>query len=582
MAHHVARWVGAGMLTVGISSAGLFGASIAAADTADSTETGDTPSSQSSESAAGPIEASPRSKRQDKESNSGVPGAAPQSDAADDDDVVSESELASGVPAEITDTAGAADADTSDDERGDGDTPNDDVRTDPETQGAVEPNRQESTSGKSGRLATPAVVPPAVEPTRITDGAVSPTAGPTAVGADSAMPVATASASADADAQLWQPTRPTLINVVGSIFFGLLDAASAAIVGPAAVPANSTVRVGRSALQIDCGDGYTAEADWYVPTDQQPPQGLIYLQHGFASRPGFYNATAADLADATNSVVVVPFITSNFFACDACHLTGDPMHFAVAKLFSGERGALRTSLAAAFPGEDITLPQRYVLTGHSGGSSFAAGVAGFASQLGGAGGTPDLAGVILFDTNDIGDFVSRGVAKVPGSTPVYYVGAGPALINNFDQVSGVMQALRPGTFIGVRLLDGVHTDAMDSTNGFVEFVAHLVLGTPKPANMAATKILAAGWINDMFSAGPDTGLYPGVGATVGLDTAAGTATLGDLRGPLYEPSSFEALISRFYGLINNLRFGYCAADVDALLAAELGSSTVGRRTECDA
>ncbi len=388
---------------------------------------------------------------------------------------------------------------------------------------------------------------------------------------------ATEAALVDSDADPPPATRQTLINIVGSLFFGLFDAASGIIAGPPTVPPNSTVRVGRSTLQIDCGDGYTTDADWYVPTSPQPPQGLIYLQHGFGTRPGFYNATAADLAEATNSVVVVPFITSNFFACDACHLTGDPMHFAVAKLFSGERAALNASLAAAFPGEHIALPQQYVLTGHSGGSSFAAGVAGFASQLGGSDGSPDLAGVVLFDTNDIGDFVSRGVAKVPVTTPVYYVGADPALINNFDQVSGVMQALRPGTFIGVRLIDGVHTDAMDSTNSFVEFAAHLVLGTPKPANSAATKVLSAGWINDMFSTGPDTGFYPDAGSTVGLDTAAGTATVGDLRGPLYEPSSFEALISQFYGLINNLRFGYCAADVDALLAAELDSSTLDRR-----
>ena len=233
---------------------------------------------------------------------------------------------------------------------------------------------------------------------------------------------------------------------------------------PAVRPANYNVRVARSALEIDCGDGYTTEADWYVPMSQEPPQGLIYLQHGFLTQPGFYKVTAAKLAESTNSIVVVPSITSNFFACDACHLTGDPMHFAVAKLFSGDRAALNASLEAAFEGEDITLPQKYVLVGHSGGSSIAAGVAGFASQLAGPSGDPDMAGVILFDTNDIGEFVSRGISNVPLATPVYYVGAEPRIINNFDEVSGVIEELRPNQFTGVHIDGGVHADILEGLN----------------------------------------------------------------------------------------------------------------------
>ena len=72
------------------------------------------------------------------------------------------------------------------------------------------------------------------------------------------------------------------------------------------MPAGSTVTVGRSKLQIDCGDGYTVDADWYFRTDDQPPTGLIYLQHGFAARAGFYNTTAAELAERTHSIVVAP------------------------------------------------------------------------------------------------------------------------------------------------------------------------------------------------------------------------------------------------------------------------------------
>ena len=79
----------------------------------------------------------------------------------------------------------------------------------------------------------------------------------------------------------------------------------------------------------------------------------------------------------------------------------------------------------------------------------------------------------------------------------------------------------------------------------------------------------------MFSAGPDTGSYPGPGAPADVETDEGTAHIVGLGGPVHELSFIESLISLFYMHISNLQFGYCAADVDALLAAELTTSTVG-------
>lgn len=369
------------------------------------------------------------------------------------------------------------------------------------------------------------------------------------------------------------PGRPRLINIIGTIFFGFFDTFAKLIAGPIVVPPNSTVRVGRSSLEIDCGDGYVAQADWYVPTGPEPPVGLIYFQHGFGTQAGFYNVTLAGLAESTNSIVVAPSITSNFFACDSCHLTGDPMHFAVAKLFSGDRAALTASLAAAFGAEQIALPEKYVLVGHSGGSSMVAGVAGFASQLEGAGGSSDLAGVILFETNDIGEFVSRGIAKVPVTTPVYYVGGDPAVLNNFDEVNAVMQKLRPGQFTGFRLIGGVHTDVMKTTNKLVAFASSLLLGFPKKENAAAANLLASRWIIDMFSTGADVGVYAPSGAPVDIETGVGTAHAVALGGSLYQPTVFQSFVSFIYGLLSNLQFGYCAADVEALVAAELEPST---------
>ena len=184
------------------------------------------------------------------------------------------------------------------------------------------------------------------------------------------------------------------------------------------------------------------------------------------------------------------------------------MHFAVAKLFSGDRAALNASFAAAFPDQDITLPQKYVLVGHSGGSSMAAGVAGFASKFGGPSGDSNMAGVILFDTNDIGEFVSRGISEVPLRTPVYYVGAEPHIINNFDEVSGVMKEFRPNQFTGVHLDGGVHRHLGEHQSAPA---VHRRPGSRRTqaGERRSGEPARLGWINDMFSTGPDTGIYPG-------------------------------------------------------------------------
>ena len=293
--------------------------------------------------------------------------------------------------------------------------------------------------------------------------------------------------------------KPTLLNVIGTLVFSALEFVTKIIEGPPSVPAGSTVTVGRSKLQIDCGDGYSVDADWYFPTDDQPPTGLIYLQHGFLARAGFYNTTAAELAERTHSIVVAPSLSSNLFACDSCQLGGDPLHYAVAKLFSGDREALAASASAA-AGYDVVLPQRYVIAGHSGGGQLAAGAAGYAAQIAEVNGTPlDLAGVLLLDTSEVGGAVSRGIAKVPTDIPVLYITEEPSVLNDFGSVDAVLEAARPGQFNGVRLVGGTHSDAIQTTNSVVEFAFSLLTGVSRPENVDAVRMLGAGWISDMFA-----------------------------------------------------------------------------------
>jgi len=64
--------------------------------------------------------------------------------------------------------------------------------------------------------------------------------------------------------------KPSLLNVVGTFFWGLFDLVTKSVDFPPAVPPGSAATAGRSRLEIDCGDGYTTDADWYFPAEGEP------------------------------------------------------------------------------------------------------------------------------------------------------------------------------------------------------------------------------------------------------------------------------------------------------------------------
>ena len=132
-----------------------------------------------------------------------------------------------------------------------------------------------------------------------------------------------------------------------------------------------------------------------------------------------YSYTAATLAEQTNSIVVAPSLTSNFFDADGAWLGGMPMHQAVADLFVGDREALTESASAA-AGYEVTLPTRFVLAGHSLGGSLVMGAAGDMVDNDNAA-IADLAGVLLLDSVDVNDTVPMALQKLTGVNyrPVY-------------------------------------------------------------------------------------------------------------------------------------------------------------------
>jgi hypothetical protein len=320
-----------------------------------------------------------------------------------------------------------------------------------------------------------------------------------------------------------------LLSAIGTIVFNLYGLAISVVGGPPILPAGSTVTVRSSTLQIDCGDGYTVPADWYIPNTAAPPTGLIYLQHGFLAAGPWYSHTAAALAEQTNSIVVAPSITSNFLSCDACWLGAPPMQQAVANLFEDENTALAESaLAAGYTGP---IPDQVVLVGHSLGGALVAGTGRYMVDNE----TVDrLAGVVMLDGVGLDGSMASSLDEVPDGIPIYQLGA-PRYFWNLSGVgSDALLEARDG-FVGVTLVGGSHVDAMRGGNPLIQFSQQLVSGLSRTENVAAAQILMVGWINDMFVGNRRAGIYLDPSEEFVFDTPAGGATVVALPNTLTKP-----------------------------------------------
>ena len=305
-----------------------------------------------------------------------------------------------------------------------------------------------------------------------------------------------APANAEVTSTAAAPPLSGLLSAIGTIVFNLYGFATRLVGGPPILPPNSTVTVRSSTLRIDCADGYEVPADWYIPAgaEENPPQRLIYLQHGFLAGGPWYSYTAATLAEQTNSIVVAPSITSNFLSCDACWLGAPPMQEAVANLFEDDNTALADSaLAAGYTGP---IPDRVVLVGHSLGGGLVAGTAGDMVDNG----TVDrLAGVVMLDGVGLDGSMATSLEKVPDEIPIYQLAAPEYFWNQFGVGSHALLEARPDQFVGVTLVGGSHVDSMQGGNPLIQFSQELVAGFSMPENVAAAKILMVGWVNDMFA-----------------------------------------------------------------------------------
>lgn len=516
MVDRFVMWLGAGLLAVGMSAAVVAGAPVVAADTGSSSG-GSSTSSDSSKPADSQADSTKTehsdvgAEKPKQATAESVKPKAGKDTAADTDETTTEHSPKSGSTGKKTNPSTQS--------------PSKDTKTTAEPKPTVVADTTVATKQEPAPKtdAQPAVSHSA--PSTTTENVVTPNSTQVKPATPTVARVTTMAAAEKATAAATAPAAPSLVNIIGTLIFTLYNVATRLFEGPPVLPAGSTVTVRTSTLHIDYGPGYDLPANWYFPADQKPT-GLIYLQHGFLASAPFYSYTAATLAEQTHSIVVAPSVTSNFFASDGFWLGGAPYEQAVADLFVGDRAALTDSASAAL-GHAVTLPQRVVIAGHSAGGGLALAAAGYMVENGTIG---DLAGLVLLDGVAMTN-ASAVIDKIPDNLPVYQISSPPYAWNMFGTTSDALVKARPGRFNGVELVGGSHIDAMQGGNPLIQFGAYLVAGFSQPQNIDAVKILAVGWINDMFAGNQDTGIYAKPGQTIEIPTNAGAAHAIALPAP---------------------------------------------------
>jgi len=269
------------------------------------------------------------------------------------------------------------------------------------------------------------------------------------------------------------------------------------------------VQIGHSQLAVPGGlFGSTVDADWYFPTQADgtvDAQGVIWLQHGFGATNTFYSALAQQLAQNTNSIVVAPTLSSfPLTLSGGCLICSSTQDAAAAAFLDPNRTALvNSAVAAGYTGNTSELLGKFALAGHSAGGGFATAVASDYVNSGTDAQDANLIGVVMYDgvSNGVidGSFASQVAALDAANKPIYQIAAPAQSWNLFGATTNALAADRPGDFIGVVLQDGSHVDSMLGVNPLFDFVLQLVTKRVPDGNTTANYTLSTGWINDMYS-----------------------------------------------------------------------------------
>jgi lipocalin len=208
-----------------------------------------------------------------------------------------------------------------------------------------------------------------------------------------------------------------------------------------------------------------------------------------------------------------------------------------------------SAAAAGFVG---TLPDHYILAGHSAGGGFATAVAADTVENGAADG--ELLGVVMFDGVSNGGLTEQ--LAVLNDVPVYQIAAPAQMWNAFGATTNELVAARPDQFVGSVLVGGSHVDSMLGVNPLLDAVLQLVVRPVPSGNTAATYTLSTGWINDLYAGAtpeaPEYGFYAAPNQQIIMGNAAAVGLPSPFANQLTPTDAvLKSVIDFFGGLFGN-------------------------------
>ncbi|MFG2090052.1 hypothetical protein [Spirillospora sp. NPDC048824] len=292
-------------------------------------------------------------------------------------------------------------------------------------------------------------------------------------------------------------------------------AATAVATAPAAAaPARATATRIQTTVEIRCAfTTLDQSADWYFPSGT--PEGLVWLQHGFARANDHVADLAGEYASAGYLVFAPTLPSGHIFGCTLQNI-GNNTDFLgnVADLFgraSDPDGKLGRSLARAKAEAgrpEVTIPSSMVFSGHSAGGEAVAYVANRVRTDHPAAWT-GLRGLVLLDPvkSFIGDNLVTGLDGLDGTgRQIRTISAPDNPCNNGSSGTEAVQSEVHGPFVGVRLTSGDHTDAEGASTDSIGTIA---CGTPEAGNVAALQTFAVAWARDAFDGTRTPAYLPG-------------------------------------------------------------------------
>ncbi len=560
MAGH--RWLGTGVIAAGLSMHLLSGTAVAMAQPDTSTDSGGQPTAGAPP--AGTQSADPQAPDSDT-AGSAEPAADPEPGKSDPDDALDHE-----PPADGADIGSGSDGSTA---PGPAEQPavhdghavreTEDPTAAPETPAApsadpasAEPAKSDSQSPSEQPVAEATTERKVVVAEDITDHPAD--GAPTEVEPADAETVGTAtlSVAAGEPAKQAAATSMSILDVLLSMFWGMMASVVQSAAGPASLPSESTVSLRSSSLQLT--DALAVPTDWYFPEAGEPgqaPQHLIFLTHGMFTVGAMYSYTAAQLAENTGSIVVVPTMSWNPYAPAGLWIGGPAMESVIASLFDGDRAALNASALAAgyaklygLDPASAELPREFVLSGHSAGAAL---MLGAISDLDNRT-LDDLTGVLLFDTVSSGSTAADALARLAAYehetgryVPVTEIGAPP---NDWNRPSNFHQALatgRPNHFNGVIISGAAHTDSVQSGSPAVQSIISWLVGNASQRAILALQRFADDSVNTWYSGRTEIEYVEDEGSTIVIPTPGGpiTATVLGVLGDAVVPGRVDDTIA---------------------------------------